>query len=554
LQIEKRWKGSVNMIKSLMMDDSLMISGILRHAESVYPGQEIVTRTVAGEIHRYTYQQLAGRARQLANALLAAGINTGDTVTTIAWNTHRHLEAYYAVSGIGAVLHTLNPRLHPDQVAFILGEVKPKIVLIDTTFLLLIAANPETFKSVEKIIVLEAQQDLPELPAPPFLEFLAYEEWIADCSNQYEWPVFDELTAAAMCYTSGTTGNPKGVVYSHRSTVLHAMALGSANGPGVRENSCVLPIVPMFHVCAWGVPYGALMAGSKLVLPGAGMDGKSLAELLVSEEVTLTLGVPTVLQGVIDYCRNESIKLPKLKTLVNGGSAASSKLIHDTDEVLGAFLMHAWGMTETSPLGLANSLTNAELKLAKEDQYSVQLKQGLPPFGIELQIWDENGNVLIGNPVERGRLMVRGPWVAGSYFGISDSPSWVDGWFDTGDIAIRDENGRYHLVDRAKDIIKSGGEWISSIDIENIASSSPLIATCAVIGVAHPKWVERPLMVVVPADEHCTESKIKEYLQDKIAKWWMPDKIVFVESLPLTATAKVSKLTLRNQYSDAYQS
>jgi acyl-CoA synthetase (AMP-forming)/AMP-acid ligase II len=542
------------MIKSLMMDDSLMISGILRHAESIYPGQEIVTRLVAGEIHRYTYQQLGERTRKLANALLEAGINVGDAVTTIAWNTHRHLEAYYAVSGIGAVLHTLNPRLHPDQVSFILGEVKPKIVLVDTTFIPLIEANLEVFKSVEKVVVLAAQQELPDLPAPPELDLLVYEEWIASYSVEYEWPIFDELAAAAMCYTSGTTGDPKGVVFNHRSTVLHAMTLGSANGPGVSENSCILPIVPMFHVCAWGVPYAALMAGSKLVLPGAGMDGKSLTELLVAEDVTLTLGVPTVLQGVIDYCRQKNINTPRLETAVNGGSAASIKLIKDTDEVLGAFLLHAWGMTELSPIGLANCLTNPELELSKEAQILIQLKQGLPPFGIELQIWDESGKVLIGNPVERGRLMVRGPWVASSYFGNSDSPSWEDGWFNTGDIAIRDEDGRYQLVDRAKDIIKSGGEWISSIDIENTASSSPLIVACAVVGVAHPKWGERPLMVVVPTDEQCSESKIKDYLEDKIAKWWMPDKIVFVESLPLTATAKVSKLTLRNQYSDVYQS
>jgi 3-(methylthio)propionyl---CoA ligase len=542
------------MVKSLMMGDSLMISGILRYAETVYPDQEVVTRTVDGEIHRCNYQQLGGRSRQLANALLAAGIVAGDTVTTIAWNTHRHLEAYYAVSGISAVLHTLNPRLHSDQVTFILDEVKPKIVLIDTTFLPLIEASPEVFKSAERIVVLEAQQQLPDQPTLSDLKLVAYEEWIAGCSTEYEWPVFDELTAAAMCYTSGTTGNPKGVVYSHRSTVLHAMVLGSANGPGVGDKSCILPIVPMFHVCAWGVPYAALMAGSKLVLPGAGMDGKSLTELLVEEGVTLTLGVPTVLQGVIDYCRQENISTPQLKTLVNGGSAASQKLISDTDEVLGAFLMHAWGMTETSPVGLVNNLTETELGLTKEDQYSIQLKQGLPPFGIELQIWGEENQELMGNPVDRGKLMVRGPWVAREYFGMSDSPSWVDGWFDTGDIAVRDEDGRYHLVDRAKDIIKSGGEWISSIDIENIALSSPLVATCAVVGVPHPKWEERPLMVVVPSNDQCTEKKIKEYLEDKIAKWCMPDKIVFVDKLPLTATAKISKLTLRNQYNNVYQS
>ena len=533
----------------LMMDSQLSISSILRHAEKVHQHCEIVSRKPEGGVFRYTYKDAGQRARQAANVLARLGVKQQDRVATLAWNTHRHYELYFAVSGSGAILHTVNPRLFPEQIIYILNHAEDEVLFLDIQFVPLIEAIRDQLPLLKHIVLMVDKDKMPESK----LDLLCYEELIDAASAEYEWPVFDENLAATLCYTSGTTGNPKGVLYSHRSTVIHALASISNDALGVCNQSVVLPVVPMFHVNAWGVPYGATAGGAKLVLPGAGMDGASLYELIDGEKVSLLLGVPTVWLGLLQYCDKESVKLSSVEEVVIGGSAAPMSMIKAFQEKHDAFVIHAWGMTELSPMGTLNSMNNYMASLSQEERYKLQTKQGRPIYGIEIRIVDADGNEQPQDGKAFGRLQVRGPWVASSYYKHEDQSDWEDGWFDTGDVATIDEQGYMNIVDRAKDVIKSGGEWISSIDVENIAIGHEAVAECAVVGVPHPKWDERPLLLVVlNPGASLSKEEMLDYLSDKIVKWWMPDEVMFVEELPHTPTGKLLKRELRDQYQDVY--
>lgn len=532
----------------LMMDSSLSIASILTHAEANHPEGEIISRNVTGDIYRYTYGEAANRSRQLANALTKLGVAPQDRVATLAWNTHRHYELYFSVSGSGAVLHTINPRLFPEQLIYIINHAEDEVLFVDLTFLPLIEAVHSSLKTLKHIVVLTDEANMPESSA---LNLQCYETLIADESTAFTWPTIDENAAASLCYTSGTTGNPKGVLYSHRSTVLHAWACGGNDVLGISNQTTLLPVVPMFHVNAWGVPYAATMTGATLVLPGASMDGGSLYEMVDAEKVDLLLGVPTVWLGLLQYCAKESLTLSPVENVVIGGSAAPLSMIKEFHDVHDAFVMHAWGMTEMSPVGTVNSMNRHMESLSLEERFQLQTKQGRAVFGIEMKIIDADGKPLAHDGNAFGRLLVRGPWVAKSYYKHEDQSAWVDGWFDTGDVATIDAMGYMNIVDRAKDVIKSGGEWISSIDLENAAVGHDAIVECAVIGVAHPKWDERPLLLAVLKEGAvATKEDILMFLEDKVAKWWLPDEVIFVDELPHTATGKLLKMKLREEYGD----
>ena len=473
-----------------MMGTPLIVSSILRHAETVHGGNEIVSRMPEGGIWRYTYAGAAERSRRLANALIRLGIRHQDRVGTLAWNTHRHYELYFAVSGSGAILHTVNPRLFPEQIVYIVNHAEDSVLFFDIGFLPLVEKIAPELTSVKHFVLLVSREHMPQSKLP----LLCYEDLIAAESASFEWPVLHENLAAALCYTSGTTGNPKGVLFGHRSTVLHAYASMAADALGVSSRGAVLPVVPMFHVNAWGIPYTATMAGAKLVLPAGGLDGASLYELLDREKVTVTLGVPTVWLGLLHYCEKEKLKLRYLEQALIGGSAAPEAMIREFQEKHDVFAVHAWGMTEMSPLGTVNSMSAHMAALPQEERYKLQTKQGRPIFGVELKILGPDGKPLPHDGKAFGRLLVRGPWVASGYYKEDDRSAWVDGWFDTGDVATIDETGTMNIVDRSKDVIKSGGEWISSVELENIAIAHPAVAECAVIGVPHPKWDERPVL------------------------------------------------------------
>ncbi|MEC8813792.1 MAG: long-chain fatty acid--CoA ligase [Alcanivorax sp.] len=533
----------------LMMDTQLSISSILRHAEKVHKHCEIVSRKPEGGIFRYTYADAGRRARQAANVLARLGVQQQDRVATLAWNTHRHYELYFAVSGSGAILHTVNPRLFPEQIVYILNHAEDEVLFLDLQFVPLIEAIRDQLPHLKHIVLMVDKASMPDSK----LDLLCYEALLEAASAEYEWPSFDENLAATLCYTSGTTGNPKGVLYSHRSTVIHALASVSNDALGVCNRSSVLPVVPMFHVNAWGVPYAATAGGARLVLPGAGMDGASLYELIDSENVSLLLGVPTVWLGLLQYCDQENRKLASVEEVVIGGSAAPMSMIRAFQEKHDAFVIHAWGMTELSPMGTLNSMNTYMAGLSQEERYKLQTKQGRPIYGIEIRIVDDAGQELPHDGKAFGRLQVRGPWVASSYYKHDDQSDWQDGWFDTGDVATLDAQGYMNIVDRAKDVIKSGGEWISSIDVENIAIGHDAVAECAVVGVPHPKWDERPLLLVVlNPGASLTKEAMLEYLADKIVKWWMPDEVLFVEELPHTPTGKLLKRQLRDQYQSVY--
>lgn len=533
----------------LMMDTQLSIASFIQHAENVHRHSEIVSRKPEGGIFRYTYADAGRRARQAANVLKKLGVQPQDRVATLAWNTHRHFELYFAVSGSGAVLHTVNPRLFPEQIIFILNHAEDAVLFVDIQFVPLIEKIKSQLPLLKHIVVMVDKDKMPQST----LSLLCYEELLAAESDQYEWPVLDEQSASSLCYTSGTTGNPKGVMYSHRSTVVHALASIAGDALGISSSSVVLPVVPMFHVNAWGVPYAAAATGAKLVLPGAGMDGASIFELIDNEKAQLLLGVPTVWLALLQFCEQENKKLQSVEKVVIGGSAAPMSMIRAFQEKHDAFVIHAWGMTEMSPMGTLNTMNPHMASLSQEERYKLQTKQGRPIYGVEIRIVDANGTPVVHDGKSFGRLQVRGPWIAKSYYKVEDKSAWQDGWFDTGDVATIDEHGYMNIVDRAKDVIKSGGEWISSIDVENIAVGHPAVAECAVVGVPHPKWDERPLLLVVkkPGSD-VTKEEMLNFLSDKIVKWWMPDEVLFVNELPHTPTGKLLKRDLRETYKSVY--
>jgi fatty-acyl-CoA synthase len=533
----------------LMQDWPLTVDKILDHAKRWHPQTEVVTRTVEGPIVRTNYGEIHDRAKRVSNALKSWGVKLGDRVATLAWNTHRHLETWYGIMGIGAVCHTLNPRLHPEQIGWIINHAEDKVIFVDLTFVPLLEKILPHCRSVERVIVLTDHWNMPQTRLP---RADCYERVIAAQSNDCQWGGFDENTACGLCYTSGTTGNPKGVLYSHRSNFIHCLVGLSADVLGTSSRDVVLPVVPMFHANAWGVTFGAPAAGSKLVLPGPRLDGASIYELLEAEKVTYSAAVPTVWQMLLQHLQANRLKLSTLKRVTIGGSACPESLIRTFWQDYGVDVVHAWGMTETSPLGTTGTLTAEVAQLPFDQQMPYRLKQGHAPICIELEIKDDAGTALVHDGKAFGHLMVKGPFVAKAYF-RGDGGSILDreGFFDTGDVANISPDGWMQITDRAKDVIKSGGEWISSIDVENIAMGHPKVALAAVIGVAHPKWDERPLLIVKLKDgESSTREEMLDFLRGKIAKWWMPDDVVFVDDIPLGATGKIDKKILRERFKD----
>ena len=531
-----------------MQEGQLLISGLIEHAETYHKDTEIVSRSVEGPIHRYTLKDAADRSRKLANALGKLDLQQGDVVGTLAWNTFRHFELYFGVSGIGCVVNTVNPRLFPEQLIYIINHAKNKYLFVDLTFVELVESISDSLESVKGIIILTDKDHMPETKLK---NVICYEELIADESNEYDWPVFDENTASSLCYTSGTTGNPKGVLYSHRSTLLHTWIVSSGNVGKVSSSSVILPVVPMFHVNAWGIPYASAMFGAKLVLPGPLMDGASIYELIDLEKPDLLMGVPTVWLGLLQYLNETNQTLDSVSTALVGGSAAPRTMIQEFEEKHNVFLMHGWGMTEMSPLGTATSRTAEMDNMDIESRYDLQEKQGKAFFGVEMTIADDDGNELPKDGVAFGRLLVKGPTIVERYFKSNESSLDKNGWFDTGDVAKIHPEGSMEIVDRSKDVIKSGGEWISSIDLENAAVGHPAVAEACVIGVLHEKWDERPLLLVVKVEgKDLSKEEILAFLEDKVAKWWLPNDVIFVSELPHTATGKLLKTNLRDEYKE----
>ncbi|CAB5716505.1 Long-chain-fatty-acid--CoA ligase [Delftia tsuruhatensis] len=533
----------------LMQSQPLLISSLIDFAERHHGDAQIVSRRVEGDIHRYTYRDLARRSRQLANALDGLGLHAGDRVASLAWNGYRHMEMYFGVSGSGRVLHTVNPRLHPDQVAWIINHAEDQVMCFDLTFLPIIQAVHARCPTVRQWVALCDADRLPAESGVPGL--VSYEAWIAGQSDQYQWPEFDENTASSMCYTSGTTGNPKAVLYSHRSTTLHAYAAALPDVMCLSARDSVLPVVPMFHVNAWGIPYSAALTGCKLVFPGPALDGKSLYELIEAEGVTYAAGVPTVWQMLLGHVKPSGLRFTTLKRTVIGGSACPPAMITAFQDDFGVEVLHAWGMTEMSPLGTLCTLKNKQLALPRDEQMKILQKQGRAIYGVDMRIVGSDGQDQPWDGKSYGDLLVRGPWIVDSYY-KGESPLVKDeqgrGWFPTGDVATIDADGFMQITDRSKDVIKSGGEWISSIDIENIAMAHPAVAMAACIGMPHPKWDERPIVAVAkkPGAEVTREELLKFY-EGKTAKWQIPDDVVFVEAIPLGATGKMLKTRLREQ-------
>ena len=533
----------------LMQSQPLLISGLIEFAERHHGDAEIVSRRVEGDIHRYTYKDSAQRARQVAGALDALQLAFGDRVATLAWNGYRHFELYYGVSGSGRVLHTINPRLHPDQIAWIANHAEDQVLCFDLSFLPLVQAVHAKAGTIKHFIAMCDEDKLPKDSGVPNL--ISYESWIAAQPTSYQWPTFDENTASSMCYTSGTTGNPKAALYSHRSTTLHAYAAALPDVMSLSARDAVLPVVPMFHVNAWGIPYSAALTGAKLVFPGPAMDGKSIYELLEAEKVTYAAGVPTVWQMLLGHLGANGLKFSHLKRTVIGGSACPPAMIKAFNDDYGVEVLHAWGMTEMSPLGTLCTLKNKHDALSADEKMKIRLKQGRAIYGVDMKIVDDAGKELPWDGKTYGDLLVKGPWVVREYYKDEGGDPLVDGWFPTGDVGTIDADGYLQITDRSKDVIKSGGEWISSIDIENIAVAHPAVAMAACIGVAHPKWDERPIVAVVrkPGAEVTREELIAFY-EGKTAKWQIPDDVVFVDAIPIGATGKMLKTRLRETLKD----
>jgi fatty-acyl-CoA synthase len=532
----------------LMQDWPLLCHRIIDHAATYHAERPVITRSVEGPIHTTNYRELRGRALKVAQRLEKDGIRLGDRVATMAWNTWRHLEAWYGILGIGAIYHTVNPRLFADQQAWIINHAEDRVMMLDLTFVPLLEKIADRLPSIERYIILT---DAAHMPNTTLKNAVAYEDWIGGVDGDFEWRSFDENTAAGMCYTSGTTGDPKGVLYSHRSNVLHAFMAALPDSKGLKSTDVTLPVVPFFHANGWSLAFSTPMVGSALVLPGAKLDGASIYELLDKYKVTFTAAVPTVWLMLLQDLEKTGAKLPYLKRVVIGGSACPRAMTQTFQDKYGVEVIHAWGMTEMSPLGSLCTMKPEYASLTGDARLDVQQKQGHPPFGVEMKITDDAGKTLPWDGKTFGRLKVKGPAVAKAYFKVDQNILDDEGFFDTGDVATIDQYGYMQVTDRAKDVIKSGGEWISSIDLENLAVGHPKVAEAAVIGVAHPKWDERPLLVIVlKKGESATKEDLIGFMQGKIAKWWMPDDVVFVDEIPHTATGKILKTELRRRFQD----
>ncbi len=531
-----------------MMFQPLLISSMIEHAERYHADTAVISKNTDTSITHTTWAEIAQNAKRFAQALAALGLTQGQRVATIAWNNHRHLEAWYAISGTGLVCHTINPRLFPEQVEFIVNDAEDQVIIFDKTFLPLVKAVQDKIPSVRHFICLDAVD--PDIQAAlPHVHF--YDDLIAAQNGQLEWPSFDENLASSLCYTSGTTGHPKGVLYSHRSTVLHSYAISLPDAMNLSARDVMMPVVPMFHVNAWGTPYAAAAIGTSLVLPGPQLDGKSLVELIDHFKVTLALGVPTIWQGLMAAAMEIGSTLESLQRNVVGGSACPPSMMHIFKERFNCETIHAWGMTETSPLGTANQVKSKHEQLSEIERAKIRTAQGRPPFGVSLRLVDsEQGTQTVEHDGETvGHLQIKGHWIVERYFGKDELATTQDGWFDTGDIATLDQDGFMRLSDRAKDLIKSGGEWISSVELENIAMGHPEIKMAAAIAALHPKWDERPVLIAVKAEHsQLTEQQMLDYYQDKIAKWQIPDRVIFVDSIPLSGTGKMLKRELRSLY------
>lgn len=533
----------------LMQEWPLLCHKIIDYAASQHGKREIVSRSIEGPIVRTNYAEARARALKVAQRLEKDGFTLGDRIATLAWNTARHLEVWYGIMGIGAIYHTLNPRLFPEQIAWIMNHAEDRAIFVDLTFLPIVEAIADKLPELKLVIVLT---DSANMPATGLTNAVAYEDWIGEVDGDFAWHSFDEKTAAGMCYTSGTTGDPKGVVYSHRSNVLHALISCQPDALGIASNETIMPVVPMFHANAWGIAHTAPMVGATLVMPGGRMDGEAIYQLLDEERVSMTAAVPTVWLMLLQYLEETGKKLPHLDRVVIGGSACPRSMTQKFQDNYGVDVVHAWGMTELSPLGSLGTLKPEYADLQGDARLDIQEKQGYAPFGVEMKVTDDDNTSLPWDGKTFGRLKVRGPAIAAAYYGGDGAEQFDDDeWFDTGDVAHIDAEGYMQITDRAKDVIKSGGEWISSIDLENLAVGHPDVAEAAVIGIAHPKWDERPLLVVIakPGKEP-TREQILEFMDGKIAKWWMPDDVVFVDEIPHTATGKIQKITLREQFKD----
>lgn len=534
-------------MKGLMQDWPLTCNRIIDHAAIQYPTRKVISRSVEGPIVETNYKEIRQRALKVAQRLVKDGIKKGDRVATLAWNTARHLEAWYGILGAGAVYHTVNPRLFAEQIIYIVNHAEDKMIFIDLTFVPIIEKLADKLPTLKKYIVLTDKAHMPQTTLP---NAVAYEDWIAEADGNFKWVEVEENDAAGMCYTSGTTGNPKGVVYSHRSNTLHALAAAVPDVLGLSGRDVVLPVVPLFHANSWSLAFSAPMTGASLIMPGAKLDGASIYELLDTYKVTVTAAVPTVWMMLLAHLEANKLKLPHLNRVLIGGSACPRAMMKKFQDEYGVQVTHAWGMTEMSPIGTAGSLKADLAHLKGEAELDVKEKQGFSIFTVEMKITDDEGNELPWDGVKFGRLKVRGPAVASAYFkGEGGNILDKDGFFDTGDVATIDPMGYMKITDRAKDVIKSGGEWISSIDLENVAVGHPDVAEAAVIGVAHPKWDERPLLIIVPKkDKKPSREDLLKFMEGKIAKWWMPDDVIFVDEIPHTATGKILKTALRDKF------